>query len=260
MSTATTENTYTGVEGVLTVGGNPFAYVKADISIDRDTISLPRGGKWSDLALPGKAKPKIKISYGLVDSDLLLNAFDNGTNTASTSDETLHASMAGNGAIQPISSGMTPPSVPLTIKLKIISTDGFEAGAVIIEGTDANNVAIAEAIPFPLVATGATTTYYYGHTRFKTITQITLPVVLNINDGVTPYGMGQKTVTLGRPLYFTFVAKLYKSATQFTQITATNCWLKNYTLPLGGPSDPAIIDQDLEIRDPDTDITLTSTA
>lgn len=255
MATETSVNTYTGVEGVLNFGGNPFAYVKADVAIDRNAVNIARGGKWSDIALPGKVKPKIKITYGLVDSDLLIDALDDGTNTTSSIDEALHAGVAGNGA-QLVTTISTQPSVPMSIKIKIVSTDGFAASAIQFIGTDNNDLPITETIQIPLVATGSTTTYLYGHQRFKTVNTMVMPAALSANDTVTPYGMGQRTVTLGKPLLFTFVAKLSKSATQYTQITCTNCWLKNYSMPLGNADDAAIIDQDIEIRDPDSDVTL----
>ena len=257
MATETSIETYQSVEGVLTIGDAPFAYVKADVAIDRSIIKIARGGKWSELALPGIVEPKITITYGLVDSDLLINAIDDGTNTTSSSDEQLLAATAGDETIQPVEAGLSNPSVPMSIKLKIISSDGYSAGVVIIHGTDNNDVGISDTIRFTTVATGSTTTYFYGHTRFKTISMVTLPAVLNTNDTVTVYGMGQRSVTIGKPLFFTFVAKLAKSATQYTQITATNCWLKNYSLPLNSNAEAAIIDQELVVRDPDADITLT---
>lgn len=257
MATETTENTYTGVHGILTVGdSNPFAHVTANISIPRDVVSLPRGGKWSDISLPGKLKPSIKITYGLVDSDLLIDALDDGTNTSSTSDEQLLAATAGDGTIQPVEAGLSNPSVPMTIKLKIISTDGYSAGWVTISGTDANNELVSETIGFPTVATGSTTNYFYGHQMFKTINLVTLPAVLASNDTVTVYGMGQRSITIGSPLKFTFVGKLARSATQYVQLTATNCWLKDFVMTFGSASDPVIPEQELVVTDPDSDITL----
>ena len=256
MATETSINTYTGVDGVVTYGGVAFAYCKLTLDLPRDIVKIPRGGKWSDLHLPGRIDPKGKIKYGLVDGDLFINAFDDGTNSTTSSEETLHAAISGNAAIQPVSSGMTPPSVPMTLKLKIISTDGFSAGAVSIQGTDALDAVINEAIPFPTVATGSTTTYYYGNTKFKTITQVTLPAVLSANDNVTFYGAGQKIVTIGKPKYVTIVAKVAKSASQYIQITMTNCWLANMPLEMSSASEGVMPEQDFTVRDPDADITI----
>lgn len=256
MATETTVNTYTGVEGVLMIGGSAFAYVKADVKIPREAIEIERGGKWSSLMLPGIVKPSIKVSYGLVDADLLINALDDGTNTTSTSDEQLLAATAGDGTIKPVEAGLSNPSVPMSIKLKIISTNGYTGSAVTIHGTDNNDVPMSEDIAFTAVATGSTTSYFYGHSRFKTIDMVTLPATLSAEDTVTVYGMGQRSVTIGKPLYFTFVGKLAKSATQYVQITCTNCWLKDFSLPIVSNKEAVIIEQELVVRDPDTDITL----
>jgi hypothetical protein len=256
MATETSINTYTGVEGVVTYGGVAFAYCKMTLDFPRDIVKIPRGGKWSDLRLPGKIDPKIKIKYGLVDADLFIDAFDDGTNTTTTSDETLHAAIAGNGALQSIITGLTNPSVPMTIKLKIISTDGYATGAVTIIGTDAGDKLISETIAFPTVATGSTTTYYYGNTKFKTVTLITIPICLSANDNVTPYGAGQKNIALGKPKLVTITAKVMKSATQYTLITMTNCWLASMPLELASASDAVLPEQEVVVRDPDADITI----
>lgn len=260
MATETSINTYTGVEGVLTIGGNPFAYVKSEVTIDRDVVEIERGGKWGSISLPGKVKPSIKITYGLVDADLLFNALDDGTLATTTSDEQLLAATAGDGTIKPVEAGLSNPSTPMTIKLKIISTDGYSAGSVTINGTDNNDDDISETIPFLAQASGSTTVYYYGSQKFKTINMVTLPAVLAANDTVTVYGAGQKSTTIGKPLYFTYIGKMQKSANQYVQIQATNCWLKGLTLPLNAAVGAAIIDQELIVRDPDSDITLTEDA
>jgi len=256
MATETTVNTYTGVEGIVTYDTAAFAYCKFDIEISREEVEVERGGKWSSLALPGKVKFKGKLSYGLVDGQLFINAFDDGTNTTSTSDESLLAATAGNGALQTIVAGLSNPSVPMSLHLKIISSDGYSAGSITVMGTDKNDVLISETIPFILQATGATTIHYYGSAVFKTITCVMIPAVLSANDSLTVYGSGQKSVTLGKPKFVTITGKLYKSATQYTEITLTNCWLSKMPMAMGSASEAVIPEQEFTVRDPDTDITL----
>jgi hypothetical protein len=144
----------------------------------------------------------------------------------------------------------------MTIKLKIISTDGYSAGAVTINGTDANDAPISENISFTLQATGSTTVYYYGNTKFKTVTSAIIPAVLNANDNVTVYGAGQKLVSLGKPKFVTITAKVMKSASQYLLVTMTNCWLGSMPLEMGSASEGVLPEQDVNVRDPDTDITI----
>lgn len=256
MATETSVDTYSGIEGVVTYGGPAFAYVSCDLEFSRDSANVPRGGKWSDIVLPGKMKFKGKIKYGLVDPDLFINAFDDGTNTTTTSEETLHAAITGTSALLMTSTAITPPSAPMTIKLKLISTDGFSAGGITITGTDSNNDEISETIEFPLTATGSTTTYYYGHQKFKTVVAIIMPAVLGANDTVTVYGAGRRSVTLGKPKYVTIVVKAYKSATSYTQITMTNCWLSKLPLSVSDATTPILPEQEFQIRDLDADVTI----
>lgn len=257
MATETSVNTYTGIHGVVTYDSNPLAYVSMDVEFSRNGVEIGRGGKWGPIVLPGKAGFTAKLVYGLVDPDLFIAAFDDGTNTSSSSDEALHAAIAGTSAEQLINTALTNPSVAMNVKLKIISTDGYAAGSVIVNGTDSNDDIISEAIPFPLVATGSTTTYYYGTAKFKTITSIVIPAVLGTNDTVTPYGMGQRTITIGKPKYVTITAKAMISATQYVLITMNNCWLKGFPLSLGDADAAILPEQEIAVRDLDADVTIT---
>lgn len=257
MATETNTDTFTGVEGIVSYDGNPIAYVSFEMEMKRDTVAIPRGGKWSDISKPGKAKFSGKIKYGLVDPDLFIDAFDDGTNTTTASEETLHAAIAGNGAEQLVTTAITPPSVPMHIKLKIISTDGYTGDAVRIEGTDANDDFISETIPFVTQASGATTAYCYGHQVFKTVTGIRLPTALTANDNVTVYGAGQKTVTLGKPKAVTIYGKVMRGS-EYVQITLTNCYLMSMPLKLETASDPVLPEQEFIVLDPDSDVTITT--
>jgi hypothetical protein len=110
-----------------------------------------------------------------------------------------------------------------------------------------------------LQATGATTQHLYGKEIFKTVTMIHIPAVLSANDGTTVYGAAQITVTLGKPRMVTIIGKVLIGS-EYVQATLTNCWFKDLTFGLKGAEEAIIVEQTFTIRDPDSDITLTTHA
>lgn len=256
MATETTIDTYTGVEGVMQYRGNPFAFVTFDLEMKRDSVDIPRGGKWSDISLPGKVKPEGKIKYGLVDPDLFIDAFDDGTNTTSASLTSAHATIDGTGSAQRITAAITSPSTPQTLQIVTTTTDALVAGYVLIEGTDANDATISEVIDYT-----TTPGTFYGHQVFKTITAINVPASMNVNDHVAVSAVGQRTITLGRPAYVTIMGRVNKAdGSGYVQVTCTNCWLANFPLMISNASEAVLPEQTFKVRDPDSDITVVTTS
>lgn len=255
MVTQTTNETYTGVRGIVQYDGVGFAYVNFELEITRDPIKVPRGGKYSDLSLPGKVSAKGKLKYGLVEPDLFIDAFDDGTNVVTASLTTVHASIAGNGALQAITSSLTNPSTPQTLQVTTATSDTLTADYITVIGTDANDEQISEVIHY--TSTAGT---FYGHNVFKTVTAIITPASANSNDTFLVKAVGQRTITLGDPRKVTIMGKCQtKDGTSSIQITCTNCWLSNLPHMLSNAGEAMLPEQSFEIEDPDVDITIVAT-
>jgi len=85
----------------------------------------------------------------------------------------VHAAVTDNGAQQVITTGITNPTYPRNITATAGGTAGdIKAIAVIIAGTDMNDVAITETLP---VFTVNTAGIVVGAKAFKTVTSITIP-------------------------------------------------------------------------------------
>jgi hypothetical protein len=236
--------------------GSSFAYVKFDIEIKRDTIEIERGGKWSSINLPGKAKFDGKLKYGLVDPDLFIDAFDDGDNTTSASLTAIHASIAGTGSAQRITSAITNPTTPQTLQIVTATSNSLTAGYILVEGTDANDDVISEIIEY--TATAGT---FYGHQVFKTVTAINVPASMDSSDTVVLSAVGQRTITLGRPAYVTIMGRVNKAdGSGYVQITCTNCWLDNLPLSLSNASEALLPEQSFKVRDPDSDAVIVTTS
>lgn len=250
--TQTTTETYTSQEGEVRYNGNYVGTVAFEATVTRDVIEIGRAGKYSDLVKPGKVSFSGKVQYGLVTGEFMRDVMDDGTNTSSTGDETLHASVAGSGALQTITSAITDPTTPRPIKITTATTDTLTPDAITVYGTDKDDKPIVEAISYT-DSPGS----FYGSLPFKTVSHYTVPASMDANDSVTLLGTGLTTTTLGKPKYFTITAKLFpKVGSKYILLTLNNVFFTNFPLILGSASDAVLPEQEIAVQDPDVDIIL----
>jgi len=249
MTTVNDFGEYTGAMGTITLSsGGALADVEYDIKWSRSTVTHSRGGKHSDIQIPGKLTVKTKIKKALVYADAARTLGYGLTDTAVTGTATacLAATSFTAGTAVPITSD------PATVSVLAVTTSNASttlAGSFTIVGTDVNDDPISESIEVP----GATIsgTIFKTSKSFKTadyaITNTITGTAKFQIDGVA----ATATYNVGNPKVFDLVGVLTKGATTIT-ITQPDCWFSSGGISWVDAGKIVDVDADVEMRDPDT--------
>lgn len=240
---------YTGVDGVITIDDIPLADVQYDVKWTRSTVSHSRGGKHSDINLPGKFTVKTKIKKALVYADAakVLGYSLTDTPLTGTAGVCLAATTITAGTAVGIT---TDPATPSRIKLTTSVAATTLAGAITIVGTDANDVEISETIAIPAGTPSGTE---FVTTKVFKLAAYALPIDITSTGGAK-FALdalaGSATYTVGDPKIFDLVGSLPKGATEIL-ITQPDCWFSSGGINWEDAGKVIDVDSDVEMRDPD---------
>jgi len=112
-----------------------------------------------------------------VDQAFTAHLVISAANAVAASDTGVHAAIALTAATQDIITAITNPSVPKALRIK--GNQAGVAGNVVITGTNFAGATITETI----AANGATGVD--GNKAFKTVTKITVPVLVGAGDTIS---------------------------------------------------------------------------
>lgn len=253
MTTVADFGEYTGAMGTITVGGVPLADVQYDVKWERGTVSHTRGGKHSDINIPGKLAVTTKITKALVYGDIEKTLGYSLTDTPITGTaETLLASshvLDGTDNYEDMTDDTiaTASRIRYTLQTNAITT----GGTISIIGEDKDGNAMEEMIVVEPSAIGTTWTStkvfkkVYGH-------------VLRGMDSTSDLGTfavasiaGSSTYTVGDPKIFDLVGTLTKGGHTIV-ITQPDCWFKAGGIAWEDAGKIIDVEGDVEMRDPDT--------
>jgi len=249
MTTVADFGEYTGAMGTITLSsGGALADVEYDIKWSRSTVSHSRGGKHSDIHIPGKLTVKTKIKKALVYADAArtLGFGLTDTSVSGTATACLAATSFTAGTAVPITSD---PATASVLRVRTSTDVSTAAGGFTIVGTDLNDVEQSETLTIPngtLVGTDFYTTKVFKLANYAITNAITGTIKFQI-DGVAAtasYGVGD-------PKIFDLVGVLTKGATTIT-ITQPNCWFSSGGISWTDAGKIVDVDADVEMRDPDT--------
>lgn len=253
MTTVADFGEYTGAMGTITVGGVPLADVQYDVKWDRATVSHTRGGKYSDINIPGKLTVKTKITKALVYADVAKTLGYSLTDTPiSGTAETLLATSTALDASD-FYEDMTDDTIATasriryTLQTKAITT----GGTITIIGEDNDGNPMEEMIEVAASAIGTTWT---STKVFKKVFGHTIRGIDSTDDlGTFAVASiaGSATYTVGDPKIFDLVGTLTKGSTTIV-ITQPDCWFKNGGIAWEDAGKIIDVEADVEMRDPDT--------
>ena len=154
----------TGVQGYIKLDSVGWADASVNFVMNQAAAVAARGGKWSDLNLPGKrsctitAKNIMRTAAKI--GGMLTNTSTSGTAGTVTTAFTIAADDWHDSTTPTIA---TPSRIKLTVGTAPLTV----AGVVTVIGTDINGDPIQEAIPIGLIGVGE---YVVGTRLFKTVT------------------------------------------------------------------------------------------
>jgi hypothetical protein len=253
MTTVADFGEYTGAMGTLTVGGVALADVTYDVKWDRSTVSHTRGGKYSDINIPGKITVKTKIKKALVyaDAEKTLGYSLNNVPISGTAETLLATSTVLDGS--DFYEDMTDDTIATLSRIRYtLATKAITTGGTItLTGEDGDGNAITEIIEVGSAAIGDTWTTtklfkkVYGHTirAIDSTDDLGTFVVASIT--------GNATYTVGDPKIFDLIGTLTKGSTTIV-ITQPDCWFKTGGIAWEDAGKIIDVDADVEMRDPDT--------
>jgi len=253
MTTVPEFGEYTGISGVVTLDGVPLADVMYDVKWDRATVSHTRGGKHSDINIPGKLTVKTKIKKALVYADAakVLGYSLTDTPISGTAETLLSASHVLDGSDNYEDMSDDTIATASRIRYTLATAAIVTGGTITIIGEDKDGNAIEELIAVAASAIGTTWTSkkvfkkVYGH-------------VIRGIDSTGDLGTfavasiaGTSTYTVGDPKIFDLVGSLPKGSTDII-ITQPDCWFKTGGIAWEDAGKIIDVDADVEMRDPDT--------
>ena len=228
--------------------GGALADVEYDIKWSRSTVTHSRGGKHSDIAIPGKLTVKTKIKKALVYADAArtLGFGLTDTSVSGTATACLAATSFTAGTAVAITSD---PATASVLRVRTSTDVSTAAGGFTIVGTDINDREISETLTIPngtLVGTDFYTSKVFKLANWAVTNGITGSIKFQI-DGVA----ATATYAVGDPKIFDLVGVLTKGATTIT-ITQPNCWFSSGGIAWTDAGKIVDVDADIEMRDPDT--------
>jgi hypothetical protein len=245
-----TQDTYTGVQGVVTYADAALASAMFDFTVTRGLATGTRSGKWSDLNKPGKVTITGRITRIQRNADLIQAAL-NATPTTGTAVTLEAAATFSAGTLIPINDAppTTPSRVRVTLSVDAITT----GGTLLIYGTDANDNAISEVLT---IANGATaTTTWTTRNVFKTCTYALPVTVASTGGGKFQFDaiVGDSTVNVGTPKEFNLIGYVADGSNNIT-VTLSNCFFTGAKFSFTDANAQTRDDLPFTVTDPDADV------
>jgi len=248
-----TQDTYTGVQGVVTYADAPLADAMFEFTVTRGLASGTRSGKWSDLNKPGKISVSGKINRIQRNADLIQAAL-NAVPTTGTAIELEGAIVFVSGTALPINDAppTTPSRVTVTLSLFPLTT----GGTITLYGTDVNSNPISEVIA--MVNGSVAGTVWTSKHVFKTCTYA-LPVgIASSGGGKLAFTaiIGDSTVNVGSPKEFNLIGYVADGSNNIT-VTLSNCFFTGAKFSFTDSSAQTRDDLPFAVTDPDADVIVT---
>ena len=235
--------------GTITIGGVALADVEFDCKWSRGTVSHARGGKYSDIQIPGKLTVKTKIKKALVyaDAPKTLGYSLNDTPITGTGG-TIKAGVTVSADGYTAS---TTPTIATASRVRAtVATSAMTTpGTLTIIGTDASGNNLEEIIPVGLIDVAAFVT---STKVFKTVTGVVTTGLRSTGGGTLTIASitGNTSFTVGNPKVFDLIGTLTKGATTIV-VTLPDCWFSSGNLNWSDASKIIDVDADVEMHDPD---------
>jgi len=239
---------FTGVHGLLTIGGPPLADVLFDIEWNTETIVQEISGDYGgEEHIPGKRTIKTFKVTGALQKAEMLRMIGYGLNeTPITGTAAVLQAAATFTAGIPITIG-TPITTPSRGRIALSVAPITTGGLVILYGTDINDNPVTEIIVIPNGSVAGTN--FDGSQIFKTA-----PTALPI--GVVGAGAkfqfeslaGSSSYVFGPLKVFDLIGKAEDDEGNIFQVTAPDCWFKNGGLVWKGAGTLVPCDLDVDMH------------
>lgn len=235
-----------GIEGAVLINDIPIAYSEFSVKQTRNSVTIKRGGKYSDINAPGKLGISGSITKCMINSEYMEMAFNSTSSTGT--DAVLDDAMTFTGILEALAPSTINCITPSRIKLTVTNGAVTTGGPAHIVGTNATGVYISETIDIP---TGAlANTSFITNKAFSTVNAI----VSSINTGSASIKVesvaGSTVTTVGMPKYFDLVGKVTKGSKQII-VSLPKCWLSGNSWNFSDADAPIEDKLDYQVYDPD---------
>lgn len=244
-----------GSQGYIKLqGGAIWADATVNFTLTQASATAPRGGKFSDLNLPGKRTCTITakniMRSGAMPGGMLTDTAVSGSATELQAAATFTAGTAITLGADPA----TPSRVKVTLSVAAITT----GGTLVIYGTDINDTPISEVLT---IANGSVaTTTWTTRNLFKT-TDYALPVLVASSgggkfafDGVA--ASAAYTTTSAPQLYQLEFGGLDSVTGNTVYVRASNCFANKAALAYADANTVFMDDVGFTIEDLDADLAI----
>ena len=241
---------YTGVHGVVTVASGAEAFVQVDINVTRGVAAQKRGGKYSELKVPGGFDVAITLKK-IIEDGGFFGRIINGTPVTGSATVLLAETSIVAGTAVAITSD---PATPSLVALTITTAPTTLAGAIVITGKDVNSAECSETIIIPAGTVAGTV--FRTQKIFKE-TNIALPIDLTTTGGKFKLDgvVAASAYTVGDPSIFDFVGKWDKGTPEVV-FTCNNCFLTSAKTGGGDPNAQIVGDYSIVMQDADADFSM----
>ena len=246
----------TGAQGVVRIGGVDWADAVIDFTLNQASASAKRGGKRSQLNLPGELSCTI-VARNIMRTGAKIGGMLTDTSTSGSAGTIKSGiSVAADGWTDSTTPTIaTPSQVRLTVATSAMTT----AGVVTVIGTDADGNPIEE--PISISGVLGIGEYATGKLLFKTVTGVYVASVRSTGGGTLTLtsivGASAYSVT-ANPMEYDLVFGGIDSVTgNYILVTASNCFASKSRLAFADANTVFMDDVNFTIEDLDADLSVT---
>jgi len=218
----------TGAQGYIKIGGVVWADATVSFTLNQASATHARGGKFSDLNLPGKRTVSITAK----------NIMRTGAKIGGMLTDTAAAGTGGTikSGVSVASDGFTASTTPTIATPSQISVTvaGFAmttAGYVTVQGTDVNGTMMEEDIYVGLLGVGASAK---GTKLFKTVVGVYVTSIRSTSGGTLTIaslaGAGSYVTTANPTIYALEFGGIDSVTSNTIYVTANNCFASKSAL------------------------------
>jgi hypothetical protein len=245
----------TGAQGVVKVGGVVWADATINFTLNQASASAKRGGKRSQLNLPGELSCTISakniMRTGAKIGGMLTDASTSGSAGTIKSGISVSADGWTDSASPTIS---TPSQVRVTVASYAMTT----AGVLTVIGTDADGNPLEEPIAIGVLGVGE---YATGKYLFKTVTGVYNTGIRSTSGGTLTVasivGAAAYSVTANPMEYDLIFGGIDSITGNYILVTANNCFASKSALAFADANTVFMDDVTFTIEDLDADLSVT---
>jgi hypothetical protein len=246
----------TGAQGVVKIGGVVWADAVINFALNQASASAKRGGKRSQLNLPGELSCTITARNIMRTGAKIGGMLTDASTSGSAGTIKSGISVAADGWTDSTSPTISTPS---QVRLTVASSAMTTAGVVTVIGTDADGNPLEE--PIAISGSLGVGEYATGKYLFKTVTGVYVAAVRSSGGGTLTLasivGAASYSVTANSMEYDLIFGGIDTVSGNYILVTANNCFASKAGLAFADANTVFMDDVNFTIEDLDADLSVT---